>query len=181
MSLPSAYCTRKVKQWSQEAQELHSVPGDVSDNSDWQVVTSRVGGLWERGAPLSLHELQRVPPSAEVQPCCPSGHAGPVSIPSRPAPFPVGIPRFRRIPTPLVLCSVAQSRLTLRARDRSPLGPSGPEDSPGKNIRVGCHALLQGIFPTQGSNTGLLHCRQVLYRLSHQESPTDPWGVHKMY
>ena len=32
-------------------------------------------------------------------------------------------------------------------------------DSPGKNTGVGCHALLQGIFPTQGSNPGLLHCR----------------------
>ena len=33
---------------------------------------------------------------------------------------------------------------------------------------VGGHALLQGIFPTQGSNPGLLHCRQILYHLSHQ-------------
>ena len=33
---------------------------------------------------------------------------------------------------------------------------------------LGCHFLLQGIFPTQGSNLGLLHCRQILYRLSHQ-------------
>ena len=31
------------------------------------------------------------------------------------------------------------------------------------NTRVGCHALLQGIFPTQGSNPGLVHCRQILY------------------
>ena len=34
-----------------------------------------------------------------------------------------------------------------------------------------CHALLQGIFPTQGSNPGLPHCRQILYHLSHQGSP----------
>ena len=33
---------------------------------------------------------------------------------------------------------------------------------------VGCHFLLQGIFPTQGSNLALLHCRQILYQLSHQ-------------
>ena len=45
-----------------------------------------------------------------------------------------------------------------------------PWDSPGKNIGVGSHSLLQGIFPTQGSNLGLLHCRQILYRLSHQGS-----------
>ena len=46
-----------------------------------------------------------------------------------------------------------------------------PWDSPGKNTGVGCHSLLQEIFPTQGSNLGLLHCRQILYCLSHQESP----------
>ena len=46
-----------------------------------------------------------------------------------------------------------------------------PWDSLGKNTGVGCHALLQGIFPTQGSNPGLSHCRQILYCLSHQESP----------
>ena len=44
-------------------------------------------------------------------------------------------------------------------------------DSPGKNTGVGCHALLQGIFLTQGSNPGFLHCRQILYHLSHQGSP----------
>ena len=42
--------------------------------------------------------------------------------------------------------------------------------SPGKNTGVGCHFLLQGIFPTQGSNPGLLHCRQTLYHLSQQGS-----------
>ena len=47
-----------------------------------------------------------------------------------------------------------------------------PWDSPGKNTRVGCHALLQGIFPTQGSNPGLLHYRRILDCLSHQEFET---------
>ena len=42
---------------------------------------------------------------------------------------------------------------------------------PRKNIVVGCHFLLQKIFPTQGSKPGLLHCRQILYWLSHQGSP----------
>ena len=41
----------------------------------------------------------------------------------------------------------------------------------GKNAGVGCHALLQGIVPTQGSNPGLPHCRHILYHLSHQERP----------
>ena len=43
-------------------------------------------------------------------------------------------------------------------------------DSPVKNTGVGCQALLQGIFLTQGSNPHLLHCRQILYHLSHQGS-----------
>ena len=41
---------------------------------------------------------------------------------------------------------------------------------PGKNTRAGCHSLFQGIFPNQGSNPGLLHCRQILYYLSHEGS-----------
>ena len=44
-------------------------------------------------------------------------------------------------------------------------------DSSGKNTGVGCHFLLQGILPTQGLNSGLRHCRWILYRLSHQGSP----------
>ena len=43
-----------------------------------------------------------------------------------------------------------------------------PWDFQGKSTGVGCHFLLQGIFPTQGSNPGLSHRRQMLYRLSHQ-------------
>ena len=43
---------------------------------------------------------------------------------------------------------------------------------PGKNTRVSCHFLLQVIFPAQGLNPGLLHCRQTLYHLSHLGRPT---------
>ena len=69
-------------------------------------------------------------------------------------------------------CSVPQSCPTLwDPMDCSPPGSSVHGASPGKNTRLGCHALLQGIFPTQGSNSGFLHCRQILYHLSHQGSP----------
>ena len=44
-------------------------------------------------------------------------------------------------------------------------------NSPGQNTGVGSLSLLQGIFPTRGSNPGLLHCRQILYQLSYQGSP----------
>jgi len=47
--------------------------------------------------------------------------------------------------------------------DCRPPGCSVHEDSPGKKTGVGCHFLLQGIFPTQGLNPGLLHCRQILH------------------
>ena len=49
-----------------------------------------------------------------------------------------------------------------------------PWNSPGKNSGVHSHSILQGIFPTQWSNPGLLyllHCMQILYHLSHQKSP----------
>ena len=67
---------------------------------------------------------------------------------------------------------VAQSCLTLcDPMDCSRPGPSVHGDSPGNNTGVGCYTLLQGIFPRQGSNPGLLHNRQILYHLSHQASP----------
>ena len=52
-----------------------------------------------------------------------------------------------------------------------------PWDSPGKNTGVGCHALLQGIFSTQGLNPGLPHCRQILYHLRPQGSPFLPDAI----
>ena len=71
-----------------------------------------------------------------------------------------------------VLCLVAQLCPTFcNPMECCPLGCSIHGDSPGKNIGVGCHVLLQRIFPTQGSNPGLLHCRRILYHRSHQRSP----------
>jgi len=62
-------------------------------------------------------------------------------------------------------CLVARSCLTLcHPLYCSPPGSSVHGDSPGKNTEVDCHALLWGIFPTQGSKPCLLHCRRSLYR-----------------
>ena len=67
-----------------------------------------------------------------------------------------------------MLCLVAQLCQTLfNPMDCSLPGSSVHGDSPGKNTEVSCHALLQGIFPTQALNPGLLYCRQILYHLSH--------------
>ena len=71
-----------------------------------------------------------------------------------------------------VLCLVTQLWLTLwDLMNCSPPSSSVHGDSPGKNTGVGRHALLQGIFPIQGLNPPLLHCRQSLYCPSHQRSP----------
>ena len=69
------------------------------------------------------------------------------------------------------LCLVTQSCLTLCSpMDCSPPGFSVLWGSPGKNTGVGCHSLLQEIFPTQGLNPGLLYCR-------HLDSlPSEPPG-----
>ena len=67
-----------------------------------------------------------------------------------------------------VLCLVAQSRLTVLHHHGLSARPLCPGDSPCSDTGVGCHALAQGIFPTQGSNPGLPHCRWILYPLSHQ-------------
>ena len=52
-----------------------------------------------------------------------------------------------------------------------PHGLYSPWNSPGQNTGVGNFSLLQGIFPTQGSNLAVPHCRQMLYQLSHRGSP----------
>ena len=68
---------------------------------------------------------------------------------------------------------VTQLSNSLRPHGLQPTRLFHPWDFPGKTTGVGCHFLLQGIFPTQGLNPGLLHCRQVLYHLSHQGSPIN--------
>ena len=55
--------------------------------------------------------------------------------------------------------------------DCSPPGSSVHGDCPSKSTGVGCSVFLQRIFPTQGSNSGLLYCRQIFYSLRHQGRP----------
>ena len=78
----------------------------------------------------------------------------------------------------LTMCLVTLSHTTFcNPMDCSPPGSSVRGDSAGKHTRVGSHALLQGIFPTQGSNPGLPHCRLSLYCLSHQGSLSFVWNA----
>ena len=69
-----------------------------------------------------------------------------------------------------MLCLITQCSTICNPMDYSLPGSSVHGDSPDKITGVGCHALLQGIFPTQGSNPGLPHCGWILYQLSHQGS-----------
>ena len=75
------------------------------------------------------------------------------------------------------VCVTCMGTMYIRAKSLShvqlsvPARLLSPWDSPGKNTGVGCHALLQGVFLTQGSNPGLLHCRQILY----------PWTTYEAH
>ena len=60
-----------------------------------------------------------------------------------------------------------------RPHELQPARVLRPWNSPGKNTGVGSHSFLQGIFPTQASNPGLPHCKQILYHLTHQDSPQE--------
>ena len=78
--------------------------------------------------------------------------------------------------TPVRVSEVKVGQLCLTlwdTRDCSMPGSSVLGDSTGQSTGVGSSSLLQGIFPTQGSNPTLLHCRQILYQLSHKGSPPN--------
>ena len=81
----------------------------------------------------------------------------------------------------ILSCSVVSDSLGHQGHARDCRLPDSAihGDSPGQNTGVGCHALLQGIFLTQGSNSHLPHCRQILYNLSHQRSPLLEWLLSK--
>ena len=77
------------------------------------------------------------------------------------------------------VCLVTQSCPTFcDPMDCSPPGSSVHGDPPGKNTGVGCHALLQEIFPTQGLNPGLPNCMWILYQLSHKGRPLKNSSLH---
>ena len=67
-------------------------------------------------------------------------------------------------------CPKGESR-SMMPNSLQPHGLISPWNSPGQNTGVGNLSLCQGIFPTQGLNPGLPHCRRILYQLGHQGSP----------
>ena len=79
------------------------------------------------------------------------------------------------------LCVKSLSRVRLSVTpDCSPPGSSVHGDPPGKNTREGCHALLQGIFPSQGSNPGLLHAGRFFTIWATREALPWSWGVSNL-
>ena len=62
---------------------------------------------------------------------------------------------------------------TVMSDSLQPYGLYSPRNSLGQTTGVCSLSLLQGIFPTQGSNPDLLHCRWIIYQLSHKRSPKD--------
>ena len=84
------------------------------------------------------------------------------------------------------LCTVGETVNWCKSESRSlvsdtlrPHALYSPWNSPGQNTGVGSLSLLQGIFPTQRLNPGLLHCRRILYQLSHKGSPLHSKGTYK--
>ena len=99
------------------------------------------------------------------------------SPPPRSGPF--SSPQKRALLTKLSLPILPPSAPESESESHSVLSGSlqthglhSPWNSPGQNTGVGSLSLLQGIFPTKGSNPGLPHCRRILYQLSHKGSPT---------
>ena len=72
-------------------------------------------------------------------------------------------------------CELVNESCSVVSDSLQPSGLYSPCNSPGQNTGVGSLSLFQGIFPTQGSNPGLPHCRQILYHLSHKGSPNVCW------
>ena len=68
-------------------------------------------------------------------------------------------------------CYLEESHSLICVQSSRPHGLHSPRNSPAQNTGVGSRSLLQGIFPSQELNPGLLHCRWILYQLSHQECP----------
>ena len=73
--------------------------------------------------------------------------------------------------TEMLAASIFKWSCSVMSNSLQPHGLYSSWNSPGQNTEVCSLSLLQGIFPTQGSNPGLSHCRQILYQLSHKGSP----------
>ena len=81
----------------------------------------------------------------------------------------------------MFLLNISNIKLIIFIIFKWPHGQDSLWDSPGQNAGVGSLSLLQGIFPAQGLNPRLPHCRWILYQLSHQGSPIKCTVQYKMH
>ena len=79
------------------------------------------------------------------------------------------------------VCFFISESLSVMPDSLQPHRLFSPWDSPGQNAGVGSLSLLQGTFPTQGSNPGLPHCRRILYQLSQKGSPLYQYELMNTY
>ena len=87
-----------------------------------------------------------------------------------------------QVPTSYLFDTWVSESISVVSDSLWPHGLYSPWDSPGQNTGVGSLSLPQGIFPTQGLNPGLLHCRQFLYQLSHWgSSGILEWVAHPFF
>ena len=131
-----------------------------------------------RWASLSITNSWSLLKFMSIESVMPSNHL----ILCRPLLLPPSIfPSIRVFSNELVLC-IRQPKywsfsFSIRSfSETDSLGPHGlhsSQNSPGQHTGMGSLFLLQGIFPTWGSNPGLLHCRQTVYCMSHKGSPFD--------
>ena len=147
-------------------QEIRSRVGKIPWSRKWQLVSvflpREIPQTEEPGGPQSMGLQSQTWPSAcqQQDQTLREEFAGPHSESSS------EIARFPNNP-PISKWSEVKWSHSVVPNSLRPHGPQPtrllrPWDSPGKNTGVGCHFLLQGIFPTQGLNRGLPHCRQTL-------------------
>ena len=129
---------------------------------------------WQAGPILGAAGRRRGPPLTP-QPSVGSDPRSPARV-SSPAPLPrlLALPRWVLLLRVCSLASVASD--SARLQGLQPARLLCPWDSPGKNTGAGCHALLQGIFPTRGSHLCLL---RLLCRQAGPLEPIPPEGPHR--
>ena len=145
--------------WEEEIATHSSILvwGILMDQGAWQGTVHRVAKRGTRLKRLSMHAWREMPsPKGQrltvVNPC--------VRLPG-------SLPARRKEVKVTEWEPLSCVRLFVTPRTVQPARLLCAWDSPGRNTRVGCHSLLQRVFPTRGLNPGLLHFRQILYPLSH--------------
>ena len=117
----------------------------------------------KHGCSLPSHSL-------DMQPLSFNSHMFPAPPP--PPPAKTQSPRNSHMDESGTFCIISESESrSVVSNSLPPHGLYSPWNSPGQNTGLGSRFPLQGIFPTQGLNPGLPHCRWIRYQLSHQGSP----------